>query len=381
MKENGNIMPMVWNEPGSDKHNPSSKDPSGSQSPKGPPDLEQLFRKLRNKLKLLFGNKEGNYKTYAPGFKKPLGLGGKEIKQGALWITVIFLLGYICSGFYIVEPQERAVITRFGAYIRTVSPGLHWLPWLIEGKEFVNVEQIQTSEHRGLILTRNKNIGFDIGFVEIVVYYQVVDPEAFLFNVIEPINTFKQVADSALRQVVGQSSLDEVLLTRAQIASSIQNQIKTSIEKYNIGLAVFDVVLKEAKAPDEVRAAFDDVIKAKEEAQRFINQAETYKNDIVPRANAKASRILAEAGAHAQKVQLLAEGHVESFSKMATQYQKSPRVTQTRLYIENMEAIFSKSPKVFIDAGNSNNMLYVPIDKFINSLKEAKNDNTNEGSP
>jgi membrane protease subunit HflK len=219
------------------------------------------------------------------------------------------------------------------------------------------------------MLTRDENIGS----VEVVVYYQIVDPKDYLFNVVNPLDTLKQAAESALRQVVGQSTLNEVL-TGGQIAPSIKKQIIATLKNYDMGIAIFDVMLKTAKGPEEVQTAFDDVIRAREEAERFINQAKSYANDVVPKAEARAGRINQEALAYQQETELNAEGNANRFNQIVIQYQKAPRVTQSRLYLETMEAIFSKNNKVMVDSGKEgNNLIYIPLDKLVSQSKPTEN--------
>lgn len=362
---------MAWNEPGNRKNSDGDKDPWGKKPEGGePPDLEKIFKQFFEKIKKAFSSKgfgsamgSGQGSSAKPGsiFTRS-GFDNFNTKEWKVWGAVIaggILILYVLAGFYIVEPAERAVVTRFGAYVRTEEPGLHWLPSLIENKEIVNVVEVQTTEHRGLMLTRDENIGS----VEIIVQYQIENAENFLFDVVNPINTLKQTAESSLRQVVGQSTLDEVL-TSGQIASNVKEQIVSTLKPYNTGILVLDVVLQRAKAPEEVRAAFDDVTKAREEAERSKNQAKTYANEILPKAQANAKRIINEATAYQQEVKLAAEGRVQRFNLILSEYQKAPQVNRTRMYLDMMQSILSNTNKALVDT-NSNNILYLPMDKII----------------
>lgn len=345
---------MAWNEPGKGRR-------SGDE--KGPPDLDKILGQWIKTFKRLFGNEQKSGNTQSPKsssegrFQVPFKI------KGIVSVILCILLGlYIISGIYIVEPAERAVVTRFGRYIRTDGPGPHWLPILIESKEIVNIDRTESTRHGGSMLTKDENIVS----VEVTVQYRIQDAKAYLFNVVNPVNSLKQATESALRQVVGQSTLDDVLTSgRALIANAIKDQIVSTLALYGTGLWVLDVAMQPAKAPDEVRAAFDDVIKAREEQVRFVNQAESYANDILPKAKGLAERMKKEALGYKQETQLLAEGHTERFNLILPGYQKSPKVTETRLYLDTMTQILSNTTKMVVDGGIGN-VLYLPMDKLLN---------------
>lgn len=362
--------PMAWNKPGDkDGNNPWGRK-SGEQ---GPPDLDQIFRQFNNKIKQLFGNKTG------PGFSTD-GRGQEFQFLGGIALLVILFL-YIVSGIYIVDPPERAVVTRFGKYVRTEGPGPHWLPSLIESKEVVNVEQVATSDHSGLMLTRDGNI-VSVG---VAVQYRVGDDNddvrAYLFNVVNPVRSLDQSAESALRQVLGQSTMDEVLtLKRSEIATAIKEQMIETLKYYHTGLSVLDVVMQFAKAPDEVRAAFDEVIKASADEERLVNQARGYENEVLPRAKGNAERLRNEALGYKQETILIAEGNVQRFNLVLPQYLKAPKVMQTRMYLDAMEQILDKTSKVVVDSGLGNNMIYLPLDRFMMDRSTAELTNSDESS-
>lgn len=362
---------MAWNEPGSgdNKKNQNSQDPWGTRkSDQGPPDLDKIVREWIKALKGLFnGNKQGSPFGAGTG-SSPRAAGpvvpNMPIKGLVGLITGIVLVIYILLGIYIVEPAERAVVTRFGRYVRTEGPGPHWLPQVIESKEIVNIDRTESTRHGGSMLTKDENIVS----VEVTVQYRIEDAQAYLFNVVNPVNSLKQATESALRQVVGQSTLDDVLTSgRALIAGAIKDQIVSTLAVYKTGMLVLDVAMQPAKAPDEVRAAFDDVIKAREEEVRSVNQAESYANDILPKAFGMAERMKKEALAYKQEKQLGAEGNTRRFNLILPGYQKAPKVTQTRLYLDAMEQILSKTTKMLIEGDNNNNVLYLPIDKLMNA--------------
>ncbi len=347
--------PMAWNKPGDkDNNNPWGRK-SGEQ---GPPDLDQIFRQFNKKIKQLFSGKTSpSFTTNGSGQAFQL-LGG---------VALLVILGlYIISGIYFVDPPERAVVTRFGKYVRTEGPGPHWLPPLIESKEIVNVEQVATSDHNGLMLTRDGNI-VSVG---VAVQYRVGDDNddvrSYLFNVVNPVRSLDQSAESALRQVLGQSTMDEVLTSkRSEIATAIKEQMIETLKNYHTGLTVLDVVMQFAKAPDEVRAAFDEVIKASADEERLVNQARGYENEVLPRAKGNAERLRNEALGYKQETILIAEGNVQLFNLVLPQYLKAPKVMQTRLYLDAMEKILDKTSKIVVDSALGNNMIYLPLDRLI----------------
>jgi len=358
-----NNVQMAWNEPGSGKNqqnqNPWNRGNGGKDQ--GPPDLDQMLKKLFDRFKQNLKGRSG------------FGGGGsgksffKEQKEWGFFVAIIVLIAgflYVIAGIYIVEPPERAVITRFGKYVATKGPGPHWLPTFIESKEIVNVEQVHTSDLSGLMLTKDRNIAS----VGVAVQYRIgnedEDVRAFLFNVVNPNQSLKLSAESALRQVVGQSTMDEVLtLKRAEIASAIKDQITETLKPYQTGIIILDVAMQFAKAPDEVRAAFDDVIKAAADEERLINQARAYENEVLPKARASVGRLNNEALGYKEETILLAEGNVQRFNKILPEYKKAPRVTQTRLYLDTMEQVLLKTTKALVEnAGNG--MIYLPLDKL-----------------
>jgi len=349
----------------------------------GPPDLDQVLKDLQKKLKGLFGgNKPGSGSNRGNDNRGWGGRGGASTGGGGnnttigrpdllsamkpFWglIALVLALGYVISGVYIVQPAERAVITRFGKYDRTEVPGLHWLPRLIDQEEKVNVERRETSRHQGAMLTKDENIVF----VDIAVQYRINNAKDFLFNVARPIRTLGEATESALRQVIGQSDLDYVLtLGRASVASSIKSQLIDTVQNYGMGIEIYDVNMQPAKVPEEVRAAFDDVIKAREEHESLVYTAKAYANDILPKAQGKVDRMLEEANGYREEMRLIAEGAKQRFNLVLPEYQKAPQVTRTRLMLETMEQVFSNTNKVMIDNKDkgATPLLYLPVDKLI----------------
>lgn len=365
---------MAWNEPGSGRGgNDQQPPPWGSRNrDPGPPDLEQWLKRLFEKFKKLFNFPLGVKFKGGSGSGSGSSYEAKEMQLLTGLVLAAALVLYLLSGIYIVDPPERAVVTRFGKYVRTEGPGPHWILPLIESREIVNVEQVATSDHQGLMLTRDRNIAS----VGIAVQYRigedVEDVRAYLFNVANPIHSLKMSAESALRQVLGQSTMDEVLtLKRAEIALAIKEQLIETLKNYKTGIAVIDVTMQFAKAPDEVRAAFDDVIKAAADEERLVNQAHAYENEVLPKARGIAGQLKNEAEGYKQETILVAEGNVKRFNSILPHYQKFPKVTQTRLYLDALEGILSRTSKVVIDGNLGNNLIYLPFDKMISPTELA----------
>jgi membrane protease subunit HflK len=357
---------MSWNEPGGD-----NKDPwSGRGDQKGPPDLDQAIRSLQEKLGRIFGG--GGSGGERPG-------GGSVKSLGYIIAAVLFL--WALSGFYIVDEGNHGVETRFGKYIGTTQSGLNWhLPTPIERVDIVNVKQNRTIDvgfqsfgeaasrsepKEALMLTRDENY-VD---VRLVVQYQVKDAKEFLFNVVDPAKTLKQVTESAERGVIGSSNMDFVLTEgRAEVVTQIKKEIQTIMDSYDSGIQVTTVNLRDAQPPEQVQNAFEDVIKAREDEQRLINEAEAYANDVVPKARGAAARKLQEAEGYKEQVIAQAEGETNRFSKLLAEYTKAPEVTRKRLYIESMESVLAGANTVMVDVKGSNNLLYLPLDKMVQRL-------------
>jgi len=351
--------PLWWEKPGGDD---GDKNPwRGKNQDQGPPDLDKLLRQWTKKIRDLLS---GGGRSTGGGSTDPL----NPFRGFGQHLVIGVLALYLASGIYIVDPPERAVVTRFGEYVRTEGPGPHWLPTFIESQEIVNVEQVGTSDHNGLMLTRDGNI-VSVG---VAVQYRVGadndEVRAYLFNVVNPERSLHQSTESALRQVVGQSTMDEVLtLKRSEIAQAIKEQTIETLAQYHTGINVLDVVMQFAKAPDEVRAAFDEVIKASADEERLVNQAKAYENDVIPKAKGMAEQLRNEAMGYREEKVLIAKGNAARFDLIVPHYLKSPKVTQSRLYLDTMEQVLGKVNKIVIDegAGKGGNMIYLPLDRLV----------------
>ncbi len=291
-----------------------------------------------------------------------------------LWGVIVLTLWFL-SGIFIVSPAEQSVITRFGKYVSTLNPGVHWYARGIENEQRVNILQVYHFNYRDLMLTKDENIVS----VELSVQYRTGDAKAYLFNVLSPIPSLQQATASALRQVIGDTSLDEVLTTgREAVRNQVQTSLKELMAMYKTGIIISDVALQPAKPPEEVTLAFDDAIKAREDEQRYINQAKAYAMKVEPVAEGRAARLIRTADAYRQKVVLEATAKTADFLAVLPEYQRSPEVTKDRLYLETMEEVLAKTSKIYVDVkGGGNNMLYIPLEKML--AQQRKNIEVTEG--
>lgn len=367
---------MSWNEPGSGK-----KDPwSGKASNDDVPELDEAIKALQAKLEKIFGNGEGGGEN-GNGFSNNSlkGLGLLAIGAGIIWSL---------SGFYIVDEGNHGVETRFGKYSATTQAGLNWhLPAPIEQVTLVNVKQQRFIEvgyrtngndlvaggsvpKEALMLTKDENY-VD---VRLAVQYQVKDARAFLFSLANPVATLKHVTESAERGVIGGSDMDFVLTEgRSEIVSQIKKEIQDTMDNYNSGIQITSVNLQDAQPPEQVQNAFADAIKAREDQQRLINEAQAYSNDVVPKARGAAARKIQEAEGYKEQVIAQAQGETSRFSQLLTEYSKAPEVTRKRLYIDAMESVLSNTNNVVVDVKGSNNMMYLPLDKLISQNPQSTN--------
>lgn len=355
---------MAWNEPGKDE-----KDPWGGRNNDNPPDLDEVIRNLQRKLGGLFGG-NGSSSEQTPssngGF---LGLG---------LIASILVIVWLLSGIYIVEPAQRGVLLQFGAYKQTTLPGPHWhIPYPFEHVEIVDVDQISSTEigyrstsgrtdstihSESLMLTKDENI-VDL---KIAVQYKIKDAAQYLFNVRNPDLTLRQMTESSVRETVGTSNMDFVLTEgRTQIASEIQQLLQSLLDQHETGLILTGVNLQDVQPPDQVQAAFADVVKAREDLERQKNEAEAYANDIVPRARGAAFRLVQEAEAYKGQIIAKAEGETSRFLQVMKEYEKAPSITKERMYLDTMESVYSQNQKILVDVSkDSNNVLYLPLDRM-----------------
>ncbi|HHM05011.1 MAG TPA: FtsH protease activity modulator HflK [Gammaproteobacteria bacterium] len=359
---------MAWNEPGG----PDDKDPWGSRKQdQGPPDLDEAIRKLQQKLKGLFGGGgAGGGRSGGGGAPK-----GAVAGVGALLAVVV--LGWVAyDSVYIIQPAERGVVQRFGKYVATLQPGPNIrLPRPIETVTRVDVDQIRTLEigyraegrqassvlNESLMLTQDENI-VDI---KLAVQYKVKDPADYLFRDRGPDLTLRKAAESAIREVVGKNKMDFVVGEgRAAVAARTQEVAQAILDRYRTGLLVTSVNLQDAQPPEPVQEAFNDAIRAREDRERFIKQAEAYANEVIPKARGEAARIIEDANAYRARVVAESEGNASRFTQVLAEYKKAPDVTRERLYLETLESVLTRSSKIVVDVENSNNLLYLPLDQL-----------------
>ncbi|QHS09606.1 FtsH protease activity modulator HflK [Sinimarinibacterium sp. NLF-5-8] len=336
---------MAWNEPG------PGRDP-WNQGPKrgdGPPDLDEMLSRFKARLG---GSKGGG------------GEGGRAQGGGGLIGLVIAAIALLwaASGFYVVDEQESAVVLRFGQHVSTTDPGLHWrLPWPIESQETVNVTGVRATRDRATMLTKDENI-VDL---ELTVQYRVSSVNDYVFNVADPDLTIRQATKASVREVVGQSEMDFILTGgRQEIADRTKQLLQERMDDYKTGLFVTEVNLQQAQPPEPVQAAFADAIKAREDQQRLKNEAEAYANDRLPRARGAAARQVEEATAYRDQVLAKAEGDASRFTQLLREYQKAPKITRDRLYLDAMSEIYGNNSKVLVDASKGSPLLYLPLDQL-----------------
>ncbi|WP_062059787.1 FtsH protease activity modulator HflK [Cellvibrio sp. OA-2007] len=348
---------MAWNEPGKDKDPWGGRD-SGKNND-GPPDLDEAFKKLQDKLNGMFGGGSGGGRSSGGASFGPLFAIG----------AVIIALFYVGAGVYQVDAKERAVVLKFGAFSEIKTEGLNWNAPLITEVVIVNVTGERQYPSRGLMLTEDESI------VElpISVQYNVSDVRAFVLNVRDPETSLRHATDSAVRHVIGSSELNQVLSEgRQKIAEEVKLRLQAYLDAYAAGIQVNTVNIQDARPPEEVRSAFDDVIRAKEDEARFKNQAQAYANGIIPEARGRAQRMIEEAEAYRAEVVARAEGESDRFESLLAEYKRAPEVTRQRLYLETMETVMANSSKVMVDVAGGNNMLYLPLDRMGNRAQASE---------
>ena len=362
----------------------SMNDPQWGKRPgknDGPPDLDEIFRKLKQKMEALFGQKGGN------DGGKPAGPGGPGVPSPAMMGGVVIIgafvaLGvWLATGFYIVQEGTRGIELRLGRYAQTKQAGLQWrFPYPIETHEIVNVAQVEAVEigHRNnqktkvkeeaLMLTQDQNI-VDLQFA---VQYTLKNPEEFLFNNKDPKEAVRQVGETAMREIVGKSKMDFVLYEgRGDIAARTKLLMQQILDRYKTGIQISIVNLQNAQPPEQVQNSFDDAVRAKQDRERSKNEGEAYRNDILPKVAGQAARLLEEANGHKQSVIATAQGDASRFTQLFTEYEKAPAVTRERLYQDMWQQVMKSTSKVLVDQKAGNNLLYLPLDKMLQSSQQA----------
>jgi membrane protease subunit HflK len=345
---------MAWNDPG------RNRNPWGNRPDRGAADLDEALRKLQRRLAAIFGGQGGGGGAGGDG-----GGDGNAAMRGFGAGTVVLVLVAIwaATGLYKVDAAERAVVTRFGQYVATTEPGLRWhLPWPIEARQIINVESVEGFSDQTRMLTSDENL-VDIN---IAVQYRRAEARPFAFNVRDPESTLGEVSESAIREIVGRSTLDFVLEQgRQEIAAATKELIQRTLDSYATGIEVTSVNLQGVSVPEQVATAQRDAIKAREDRERLALEAQAYANDILPKAKGSAARQLEDAQAYKARIVADAEGEAERFSTLLAAYERAPGVTRQRLYFETMEQVFANANKVLVDTKGSGNMIYLPLEKLM----------------
>jgi len=339
---------MAWNEPGGNNNDPW-KNKGGKDQ--GPPDLDEVFKNIMAKFGKFGGGKGGSSS------------GGKSF--GGIGLSVILgiiVAVWVLSGFYTIREAERGVVLRFGEFSHFVEPGLRWKPTFVDSVVPVDVQTVRSMASSGSMLTQDENVVR----VEMEVQYRILEPYKYSFAVTSPEESLSQAFDSAIRYVVGHSKMDAVLTSGREVArQNVRDELQAIIESYDMGLAIVDMNFKDARPPEEVKAAFDDAIAAQEDEQRFINEADAYAREIEPRARGQVNRMAQEAQAYKERVTLEAQGEIARFEELLPQYKAAPEVTRSRLYIETLEEVYSNTSKILVDTQGTGNMMYLPLDKIL----------------
>lgn len=369
--------PRWGNQSNDDKNERDGNAPRGGQN-QGPPDLEEVWRDFNQKLSGLLGGRRPGGPSRPSGHgptppRSPLSM--RQMGGGFGVLVVLLLVIWMASGFYTVDANQRGVVLRFGKYVETTEPGLRWrMPTPIESHEIVDLSGVRTVEvgYRGsernkvlresLMLTDDENIVN----IQFAVQYVLSHPENYLFNNRLPDEAVGQVAETAMREIVGKNRMDFVLYEgREEVAATAQRMMQGMLDRYSTGIQVSRVTMQNAQPPEQVQAAFDDAVKAGQDRERQKNEGEAYANDVIPRASGAAARLIEEANGYKERVIANAEGEASRFTLIQTQYALAPSVTRERLYLETMQQVLGASSKVLIDAKGNGNLLFLPLDKLV----------------
>lgn len=340
----------------------------GNRNNEGPPDLDEVMRQFSQKINAFFGRKP-----------KPTGAPEDKPSVAVFPILGLILLVWIATGFYIVDQGSRGVVLRFGKHVETTMPGPRWhMPFPIESVTVVNMEQVRTIEigyrsadgsagrskelHESLMLTDDENI-IDLQFA---VQYNLKNVEDALFNNRSAEDAVRGIAETAIREVVGKSKLDFALYEgRDEVAINTKKLMQDVLDRYKTGINVVSITMQNAQPPEQVQAAFEDAVKAKQDLERQKNEGQAYANDVIPKARGTASRLLQEAAGYKLRVENEAQGNVSRFNQILVQYQHAPEVTRQRMYLDAQEQIMTSVSKVIVDQKNGNSLLYLPLDKLM----------------
>lgn len=347
----------------------------GKRPNQGPPDLEQLWRDFNRRLSGMFEKKGGGGSDGGGSNRPPIEFNPKFLGGGIGLLVALVLVVWLASGFYIVDASQRGLVLQFGRYKESTGSGLNWrLPYPIQSHELVNISGVRTLEvgYRGteknkvlkeaLMLTDDENI-INIQFA---VQYILKDPVEYVFNNRHADDAVMQVAETAIREIVGKSKMDFVLYEgREQIAVNASKLMQDILDRYKTGILISKVTMQNAQPPEQVQSAFDDAVKAGQDRERQKNEGQAYANDVVPKAKGTAARLLQEADGYKQRLVATAEGDASRFKQINTEYAKAPEVTRSRMYLETMQQIYANTSKVMVDTKGQGNLLYLPLDKLM----------------
>ena len=394
-RDDDKSAPAAGNASGQDTPPPSGPKPDPWQAPpgrgqqpqqSGPPDLDELWRDFNRKLGQLFGGNKGPQRPQGPSGGG--GSGGPEIPAFLKNLGIGVIIGasalvWLATGFFIVQEGQQAVITQFGKYHSTVGAGFNWrMPYPVQRHELVFVTQIRsvdigrdnivkaTGLRESAMLTEDENI-VEIKFA---VQYRLNDARAYLFESRNPTEAVVQAAETSVREVVGKMKMDSALAEeRDQIATRVREKMQTILDRYKVGIEVVGINLQQGgvRPPEQVQAAFDDVLKAGQERERAKNEAQAYANDVVPRAVGAASRLKEEADAYRERIVAQADGDAQRFKSILPEYQKAPQVMRDRMYTDTMQQIYSNVTKVLVDSKQGSNLLYLPLDKIMQQVTQT----------
>ncbi|HCR97621.1 MULTISPECIES: FtsH protease activity modulator HflK [Halomonas] len=372
---------MAWNEPGGgNQHDPWSgggrrggndgdnrggndggnRGGNNGGNNQGPPDLDEALKKFQDKLNGMLGggSKKGN------GNKRNSGSGGGKPRNTLALpglLVVVALAIWAASGFYLVDQSERGVVLRFGEYQSVVGPGLHWNPPLIDDVRMVNVTRVRSVSQTQAMLTRDENIVE----VEISAQYQVANPQDFVLNVRDPALSMENALDSALRHVVGGTDMIDILTSGREIlGSSVASRLQSYLDAYGAGIRLQTINIESTSAPAPVIGAFDDVIRAREDRQRTINEGMAYANAIIPAAQGQAQRVVEQGQGYRESVVAEAQGQANRFNALLTEYQNAPEVMRERMYLDTLESVYGGTPKVLMDVSENAPLMYLPLDQM-----------------
>ena len=373
-------------------------DNGGGRRPnQGPPDLEELWRDLNQRLGEMFGKKQGRHRRVNSGDDNggssppPAGFDSRSLGGGIALLIAVVVIGWLASGFYIVDASQRGLELQFGRYKKITEPGWHWrLPYPIQTHELVNVSGMRTLEvgyqgnERNKVLKEAQMLTDDLNIIDVqfAVQWILKDPGDYAFNNRAPDDAVKQAAETAIREIVGKSRMDFVLNEgREQIAVNAAELMQGILDRYGTGIQISKVTMQPAQPPEQVKAAFDDVVKAGQDRDRQMNEGQAYANDVIPRARGTAARLLQEAEGYRQRLIATAEGDASRFRQLYAEYARAPAVTRNRLYLETMQQIYTNTTKLMIDAKGQGNLLYLPLDKLMQAAGAAGMDAAPARSP